>query len=484
MTLAVVPARGGSQTLRRKNLLPDATGTPLFLVSARAAAKAGCTVVVSTDDREIGSIAIVNGYDVHWRNSLLANVPVDKVVAAAAKGHTGDILLLQPTVQPIDHIAVTDFLTQAQATGVPAQAAYKDTHLTWHDGRLLTPRVERQQPATWPMRELGIRWWPKQPLRNPVTVIETRALADIDTAADYQSLPSDSIVRLVFLANQRVGSGHLRRCLLLAERLQHHYVEFQPHIGTEQWAINLVKEAGWPIWDSNDLVPDVWVNDTLDTDTSIVADPTYLAAKARLHLEDSGPGRRYADCIINALYDTPNAYIGADWADIRTEFLHTPYTVRETGSQVMLMFGGTDPAGLGERLHGILEAVVDVDWVKPSDSRMVAEAMQHADVLVTSGGRTVFEAAAVGVPTVVLSQNMRETTHTHLGRGNLHLGLGRLVTDGQALSAVLSVLNDYELRKEMSQTGRRSVDGLGVSRIVSMVDWLAKHGTPPTAWKG
>ena len=64
--LAIVPARGGSTELRRKNLLPIG-GVPMVLRTAQAAEDAGCRVVVSTDDPEIRSTA--NG-------SAVANISV------------------------------------------------------------------------------------------------------------------------------------------------------------------------------------------------------------------------------------------------------------------------------------------------------------------------------------------------------------------------------------------------------------------------
>ena len=66
-TLAVIPARGGSQGLKRKNLLPDANGVPLVLASARAARDAGCEVWVSTDDAEIASLAAIDGHHIQHR---------------------------------------------------------------------------------------------------------------------------------------------------------------------------------------------------------------------------------------------------------------------------------------------------------------------------------------------------------------------------------------------------------------------------------
>ena len=81
-TLAVIPARGGSQGLKRKNLLPDANGVPLVLASARAARDAGCHVIISTDDAEVASLATIAGHHVAHRGPELADVPVDEVVRA------------------------------------------------------------------------------------------------------------------------------------------------------------------------------------------------------------------------------------------------------------------------------------------------------------------------------------------------------------------------------------------------------------------
>jgi len=58
MKLAVIPARGGSKRIPRKNIRPFA-GKPIIAYSIQAALSSGCfdDVVVSTDDSEIAAIA-------------------------------------------------------------------------------------------------------------------------------------------------------------------------------------------------------------------------------------------------------------------------------------------------------------------------------------------------------------------------------------------------------------------------------------------
>ena len=93
------------------------------------------------------------------------------------------------------------------------------------------------------------------------------------------------------------------------------------------------------------------------------------------------------------------------------------------------------------------------------------------DILVTSAGRTVYEAAAVGIPTIVLAQNQRETTHAHL-QETINLGLGAFVPDEHIVRTVDTLSGMMGLRREMSLRSRRLVDGLGGRRIARMVDDL------------
>jgi N-acylneuraminate cytidylyltransferase len=65
MRIAVIPARGGSKRIPRKNIL-NFCGKPMVAWSIDAALKSGCIdrVIVSTDDPEIASIALDYGADV------------------------------------------------------------------------------------------------------------------------------------------------------------------------------------------------------------------------------------------------------------------------------------------------------------------------------------------------------------------------------------------------------------------------------------
>lgn len=83
MTVCVIPARGGSKRIPRKNIKPF-LGRPMIAWSIEAAIEAGCfdRIAVSTDDAEIAGVARTHGTEVPFirapdlADDLTATVPV------------------------------------------------------------------------------------------------------------------------------------------------------------------------------------------------------------------------------------------------------------------------------------------------------------------------------------------------------------------------------------------------------------------------
>ncbi len=105
-TLCVIPARGGSKGVPRKNLL-DVGGKPLIVWTIeQALATDGLDVLVSTDDPEIADVARAAGARVPWlRPDSLAQdtTPTEPVVrhaieqVTAERGRPDAVMLLQAT---------------------------------------------------------------------------------------------------------------------------------------------------------------------------------------------------------------------------------------------------------------------------------------------------------------------------------------------------------------------------------------------------
>ena len=71
MSIAIIPARGGSTRIPRKNIRPF-HGKPIICYSIEAARKSWFDmVVISTDDQEVAKVAADAGAEIHWRSPEL-----------------------------------------------------------------------------------------------------------------------------------------------------------------------------------------------------------------------------------------------------------------------------------------------------------------------------------------------------------------------------------------------------------------------------
>lgn len=124
--LAVIPARGGSKGIPRKNILP-LLGVPLVAHNIQAALRARLVdrVVVSTDDPEIGAISRQYGGEVVWRP---ADISGDSASSESALLYTLEYLQETEGYQPdlLAFLQCTSPLTQAEDIDGTIQALLDD----------------------------------------------------------------------------------------------------------------------------------------------------------------------------------------------------------------------------------------------------------------------------------------------------------------------------------------------------------------------
>lgn len=96
MAIAIIPARGGSKRIPRKNIRPFC-GQPMLAYAIQAAQQSSCfsKVVVSTDDEEIAKVA----------RQLGAEVPFLRP-ANLADDHTGTTPVVIDTIQRLDQLGI------------------------------------------------------------------------------------------------------------------------------------------------------------------------------------------------------------------------------------------------------------------------------------------------------------------------------------------------------------------------------------------
>jgi spore coat polysaccharide biosynthesis predicted glycosyltransferase SpsG len=264
-----------------------------------------------------------------------------------------------------------------------------------------------------------------------------------------------------------------------------------------------------------DYAPAILINDLP------VLDRAYLTALSHLGattvnlvdtIDDLETTDHYAQVIVSVMKqerETPEGfYAGPEYAILREHFHGREKEVRERPRLVLLSFGGSDPQGLtlkAARALQSLEPGVEVvavagpafsfrrefEALGATLSRRVplineagghiAELMLEADVMVGSGGMSVYEIAALGTPGVIMGQNAREDRRMRdfARHGTVeYLGLGTDVAEAALADAVRALLADHARRRAMSAKGRALVDGLGAARAAEAV--LERRGRPRT----
>lgn len=126
-SLAVIPARGGSKGIPRKNLI-DVAGKPLIVWTIeQALAVPGLRVTVSTEDAEIAEVSTAAGAEIIRRPAELAQdeTPTEPVVLhaidtfAAQSGADPDAVMLLQATSPLRRPGTLQrALTQFEADGV------------------------------------------------------------------------------------------------------------------------------------------------------------------------------------------------------------------------------------------------------------------------------------------------------------------------------------------------------------------------------
>ena len=486
--LAVVPARGGSKGIPRKNVRLMA-GKPLIayvLIALQQAETVG-RVVVSTDDEEIRAVALRYDAEVIARPAALAGdaITLDPVIAHAveqveADGYVPDVVL---TVQPTSPLLRPETIDRAVRLLVESGAetvisVVNETHLAWgydDEGRavpLYEKRVNRQQlPQR--LKETGGVFASRREIVTPqgrighdVRLLELDPIEglDIDSVADWWVAEKAlNRRRIVFRVDgsREIGMGHVYRALTLAGHLLDHELLFlmrEDHPA----GVDLVRASHYPVQTfERDPVtalagarPDIVINDILDTELDYVRalrDHGWFV----VNFEDLGPGNHAAHLVVNALYNPrypePHMVWGVQYADLRDEFYSAPFKiVKPDVRRVLVTFGGADPGNLTAKaldalasLPGTFEVQVILGLAYgPREAlrqriaalgprfelreqvRDMSRRIHAADVVITSAGRTAYEVAAIGTPCVVLCQNAREQRHLFALAENGFINLG------------------------------------------------------------
>ena len=391
MILAVIPARGGSKGIPRKNVRLM-NGKPLIYYAIKNAQECSLIddVVVSSDDEEILSIARLYGAETMNRDSQLAQdaVTLDPVIYDAVcrmekrKNVKYDVVItLQPTSPLLSQgtleAAIADFMNSSFDTYI---SVVNKPHLSWTavDGEIrpnYKKRLNRQQlPPNY--FETGAflitrREYVQENTRigKKISVYEMpeKEAIDIDDEADWIVCEHELKKKRIILradGYKLLGMGHIYHCLTLAYNLTGHEILFVTREDCEQ-GLQKLKDSHVKfktIRDDEDFFhivkewkPDIVVNDCLNTEEEYIK-TLKKYVKRVVTIEDVGSGADYADATINALYEDDtkgnNYFWGEKYVCLKDEFLIAkPAEFHTEVKNVVVIFGGTDPSNFTKRIY-------------------------------------------------------------------------------------------------------------------------------------
>jgi len=537
--IAVISARGGSKGIINKNI-KLLNGHPLIYYAINNAKSIDMfdEIIVTSDSDEILNIASNYGVSTLKRSDELSRDDVtldpviyDAVIKCEEKNNTKyDIVVtLQPTSPLLTKNtlknAVSDFINDK--TNDTYISVFSSPHLAWtnKEGKFVPAykeRLNRQKLPPYFMETGGFliskrkNVLPNSRLGSSVSVypIPENEAIDIDDMNDWLLCEAYlSKKKVVFRADafKELGTGHIYRVITLYQSMLEHNLlvvlnkNYPMGIGMiEKTRLNyrLIETDDDFFELLNEIKPDIVVIDCLNTTKEYVVKLKEIAPKVVV-FEDEGEGSKYADAVINALYEKDiqekNKYYGAKYCCLRDEFfIKTPKPFSNEVTNIFVSFGGSDPSDITSKVYEIACDLVKkypnlkFDFVVgfgfkdnrrgelvPIENKIniiyntphISEYMAKSDMAVISGGGTIFEVCSLGVPSIVLTQNLRETTHkfAQIHNGFINLGLGKEIDTQTIGNTIEWLMNAPIIRKEMQDLMLSADLRNGIKRVKNII---------------
>lgn len=510
--LAVIPARAGSKGIPNKNIRIIG-GHPLIYYAIHNAlqSKFITDVIVSTDSdvvKEYVGTFEDSRLKVKDRSPELCldDVTLDAVIYdAIPKEIEWDYIV---TLQPTSPTLKADTLDQAIQYAIKENldtciSVSNKPHLAWVQDR------DRVKPAY--QKRLNRQYLPPYYMENGAFVISKSSVVTsatrigtkinvyqiseeeaVDVDSFYDLMEVDKVLSAPKVAfyvngNNKRGMGHIYRTLEIADEL---FLKPDIYYDTNQTKREFFGATTYDLIPVNGTAElfdrcrekqySVFINDILSTTVDYMYGLKSVLPKDAqiINFEDEGEGSQIADIVINALFensDQKNVYAGSQYYIAKKNFLfYPPVSIREKATRVFICFGGSDPMNYTDRILQIVnkpaysqyqfrialgKAKENVNELmkyndNPSlgvfyDVQNMPSLMSSCDIAITSRGRTAYELAMLGIPTIVISENEREKSHSFICNENGFSYIGYNPTD----EIIESQLNAYlHLSKESRQS--------------------------------
>ena len=390
--LVVIPARGGSKGIPRKNVrLLD--GQPLISYSINVAKSSEYVddVVITTDDSEIALLSEKFGASVIRRSEELSTdeTPLDPVVYDAmvqkeklAFDEYDLVITLQPTSPLIKTSTLDKVIEKFEDFAIDSViTVVDDRRLSWgydeNNERFFPNYIERKNRQDLPkdFKETGAILATRRKFVNEfsrlgtnidIVEVSQEESVDVTNYEDWwiaEKYLQRKKIAIVPNASESAGTKHINRCLSVASKLVFHDILFLLE-ESHQLGIDIIEKYNYnyKIYDGkDDLInclrdysPDLLLNDIADTSSeyiSILRDEGYFV----INFEDLGTGSGLANVVFDALYEhdlsEKNIYTGYEYYLLRDEFYFQPQKIiTHAVNNVLITFTGEDEDNLTEKV--------------------------------------------------------------------------------------------------------------------------------------
>ena len=260
---------------------------------------------------------------------------------------------------------------------------------------------------------------------------------------------------------------------------------------------------------------DVVIMDVLES-SPVLMEYFRKQATCLVSLDDIGPGRDFADLLINVIHHPPRnaqaSYVeinDLNYVILRESFHLAHKRAKEIPNRahrILVSQGGSDTfGGIIELAKALATLPCDVEVillvgsafrheaeleraVQPTgrsftvlrDVEDMAGLMQCCDLAITGVGKTVFELAAVGVPFVMVTEEPRELETANIVAQHVlceNLELRAEVGAENIALTIEKLVDDRDQREAMSRSGKATVDGRGAWRTARVIaeKWQEKE---------
>ena len=401
MILVVIPARGGSKGIPRKNLrLMDNKPLISYSIGVAKASQYVDDVVVTTDDSQIALIAEKFGASVVRRSEELSSddTLLDPVIHDAmiqkeklALDEYDIVITLQPTSPLIKTATLDKAIEKFEDFGIDSViSVVDDRHLSWgydeNNQRYFPNYIERLNRDDLPKsyRETGAilatrRSFVKENSRlgSNIDIIEIsrEESVNIETYEDWwlaENYLKKKRIAIVVNANEEIGTSYIDRCLAIASKLVFHEVLFlideHHQMGVDivsgcNYSYRVYEDLGDLFTILKEFGTHIVINDIQDTSEEYISSLKQEGYFV-VNFEDLGVGGDLADVVFDDLYEHDlaerNVFTSHKYFILKDEFYYQPAKIITNDvKRVLITFGERDPHNFTEM---VIQAILATNY--------------------------------------------------------------------------------------------------------------------------